>query len=468
MLLNKKIFIFLVFSLFLSKITSAEIIKEFNIKGNERVSDETVIMFSKLNIGKDANIADLNNSLKILFETDYFKNVSLDMSQGIVNITVEENPIIQNITINGIKNDRIFENLNKVTKKIEKYPFIKSKVSEQNILLENILKSYGYYFVKLETLITNNENNSVDIIYNFDVGEIAKIKKIIFIGNKIFRDNTLRNVIISEEAKFWKFITRNKFLNTDRINLDVTRLINFYKNNGYFKVNVKSATTIINEDNQFELIFNIEAGKKYFFNNIQIINNEIFSDDEKKVFKKRFQKLKGKKYSSREINNLIDDINDYTLLNNFMFLNANYKEIIKSNNLIDLQISLDDVEKKYVERINILGNFITDEKVIRNTLIVDEGDPYNDLLFNKSIQNIKAKNIFKTVTYETKESNNSNKIIDIKVEEKATGEIFAGAGTGTAGTNLSAGVKENNYLGLGIKLDTNAIITEDSIKENFQ
>ena len=465
--LIRKFLIFLFFSLFLSKITSAEIIKEFNIKGNERVSDETVIMFSKLNIGKDANIADLNNSLKILFETDYFKNVSLDMSQGIVNITVEENPIIQNITINGIKNDRIFENLNKVTKKIEKYPFIKSKVSEQNILLENILKSYGYYFVKLETLITNNENNSVDIIYNFDVGEIAKIKKIIFIGNKIFRDNTLRNVIISEEAKFWKFITRNKFLNTDRINLDVTRLINFYKNNGYFKVNVKSATTIINEDNQFELIFNIEAGKKYFFNNIQIINNEIFSDDEKKAFKKRFQKLKGKKYSSREINNLIDDINDYTLLNNFMFLNANYKEIIKSNNLIDLQISLDDVEKKYVERINILGNFITDEKVIRNTLIVDEGDPYNDLLFNKSIQNIKAKNIFKTVTYETKESNNSNKIIDIKVEEKATGEIFAGAGTGTAGTNLSAGVKENNYLGLGIKLDTNAIITEDSIKGKF-
>ena len=253
----------------------------------------------------------------------------------------------------------------------------------------------------------------------------------------------------------------------DRINLDVTRLINFYKNNGYFKVNVKSATTIINEDNQFELIFNIEAGEKYFFNNIQIINNEIFSDDEKKAFKKRFQKLKGKKYSSREINNLIDEINDYTLLNNFMFLNANYKEIIKSNNLIDLQISLDDVEKKYVERINILGNFITDEKVIRNTLIVDEGDPYNELLFNKSIQNVKAKNIFKTVTYETKENDNSNKIINIKVEEKATGEIFAGAGTGTAGTNLSAGVKENNYLGLGIKLDTNATLLKINKRKIF-
>tara|TARA_B100000886_G_scaffold270150_1_gene194153 strand:- start:2154 stop:4400 length:2247 start_codon:yes stop_codon:yes gene_type:complete len=465
--LIRKILCFLVFSFLLSKISNAEIIKEFNINGNDRVSNETIIMFSKLNIGRDVNTTELNNSLKILFQTDYFKNVSLNMNQGILNITVEENPIIQNITINGIKNDGIYENLNKIIKKIEKYPFIKSKVAEQNILLENILKSYGYYFVKLETLINNNENNSVDIIYNFDIGEIAKIKKIIFIGNKIFRDNTLRNVIISEEAKFWKFITRNKFLNTDRINLDVARLTKFYKNSGYFEANVKSTTTIINEDNQFELIFNIEAGEKYFLNNIQIINNEIFSDDEKKVFKKRFKKLKGKKYSSREINNLIDDINDYTLLNNFMFLNANYKEIIRPNNLIDLEISLDDLEKKYVERINILGNFITDEKVIRNALIVDEGDPYNELLFNKSIQDVKAKNIFKTVTYNTTENNNSNKIIDIKVEEKATGEIFAGAGTGTAGTNLSAGVKENNYLGLGIKLDTNATITEDSIKGRF-
>ena len=106
--LIRKFLIFLVFSLFLSKITNAEIIKDFNIKGNDRVSNETVIMFSKLNIGKDVNRSDLNNSLKTLFQTDYFKNVSLDMNQGIVNITVEENPIIQNININGIKNGRIF------------------------------------------------------------------------------------------------------------------------------------------------------------------------------------------------------------------------------------------------------------------------------------------------------------------------------------------------------------------------
>ena len=128
-----------------------------------------------------------------------------------------ENPIIQKIAINGIE-EKIYENIKQITSKTEKYPFVKSKISEQNDLLKTILKSYGYYFVELETLINVQDNNSVDLIYNFNLGEVAKIKKIKFIGNKVFRDNTLRNVILSEEAKFWKFITTNKFLNAEKLN----------------------------------------------------------------------------------------------------------------------------------------------------------------------------------------------------------------------------------------------------------
>ena len=147
-------------------------------------------------------------------------------------------------------------------------------------------------------------------------------------------------------------------------------------------------------------------------------------------------------------------------------MNATYKEIIKDNK-IDIVINFDDVEKEYIERINILGNFITDEKVIRNLLIVDEGDPFNKILFNKSIQDMKSSNIFKNVEYKTDEKNILRKIINIKVEEKPTGEIFAGAGTGTTGSSFTAGIKENNYLGLGIKLDTNLELTEDSVKGKF-
>ena len=465
-ILKKLIYIFIFQILFINH-SFSEIIKQFNIIGNDRVTDETVIMFSNLEIGDEINDDILNNSLKNIYLTDYFKSVSASNKNGIVEFKVEENPIIQTIIINGIDKNYIIDSLKKVTSKIEKYPFVENKIKEQTILLKNILKSYGYYYVSLKNTIITNNNNTIDLIFDFDLGEIAKIKKINFIGNKVFRDSTLRNIILSEETKFWKFITRNKFLDSNRIDVDIERLKKYYQNQGYYNVKIKSSTAIINEQNQFEIIFNIDAGNKYFFNNILLSEGLNFDIDSISEFEKRFKKIKGKKYSKKIVNKIVDDLNTYTLRNDFIFINATYDEILNKDNTIDVIIKFKDIEKKYVERINILGNFITDEKVIRNTLIVDEGDPFNKLLFEKSIQNVKAKNIFKSVDYDTSSFDDSNKIINITVEEKPTGEIFAGAGTGTVGTTVSGGIKENNYLGLGIKLDTNLILTEDSIKGKF-
>ena len=119
-------------------------------------------------------------------------------------------------------------------------------------------------------------------------------------------------------------------------------------------------------------------------------------------------------------------------------------------------INLKDTEKFYIEKVKITGNLITSERVIRNALISDEGDPFNELLVNKSYNNIRALGLFKDVktNVETNE-NKKTKIINIEVEEKPTGEIFAGAGTGTSGSTLSFGISENNYLGEGIRLGTN-------------
>ena len=319
----------------------------------------------------------------------------------------------------------------------------------------------------METKYVENDNNTVELIYNFDLGDIAKIKRIKFIGNKIFSDGTLRNVIVSEETKFWKFITRNKYLDSNRIKTDVLKLDKFYRNRGYYAVKIKSTTAIINEENQFELVFNINAGEKFYFDKVKINETKNIEIENFKIFQEKFDKLSGEKYSQKKVQNLVNDLNDYTLNNDFIFINANFEEIIKENNKIDVNINFDDIKKTYVDRINILGNFITDEKVIRNMLIIDEGDPFNKILFEKSISDMKSENLFKSVNYNVKDDKNIKKVIDIKVEEKPTGEIFAGAGTGTTGSSITAGIKENNYLGLGIKLDSNLSITEDSIKGKF-
>ena len=461
----KFIFIFLLQLFFFGNAFTAQI-KKFDISGNDRVSNETVIMFSNLKIGDSISQNLLNEALKNLFYTDYFKDVKISSSDGTVEIDVIENPIIQKISLLGIKKRNIREQLEEITSKIEKYPFVENKINDQVKLLKNLLRSFGYYFVELETSIELNSNNTVDLIYDFNLGNIAKIKKISFIGDKVFRDNTLRNIIISEENKFWKFITKNKLLDKNRINADVARLNDFYKNRGYYNSIIKSTTAVISNDDQFELIFNINAGKKYYFDKIIINDKDDIISQNLVKFEKQFLKLENKTYSKKIINNLVNDINDFALNNEFVFINAKYDEILKKDNKVDILVYFDDLEKKFVDRINILGNFITDEKVIRNNLVIDEGDPYNEILFNKSIQSIKAKNIFKSVKYKTLDEKN-NKIINITVEEKATGEIFAGAGAGTAGTSFTAGIKENNYLGLGIKLDANASITDDSLKGKF-
>ena len=225
-----KIFFFIIIILQSSN-SFADQLKNFNIFGNNRVSDETIIMFSNLKPGQVLNKSILNNVLKDLYYTDYFSDVKLDFLNGILQISVIERPIIQNIKIVGVKKNKIYESIKKITKKSEKYPFIENKLLNQVSLINNTLKSFGYYFSEIETQKIENDNNTVDIIDNINLGEIAKIKKITFIGSKIFKDSTLRNIISSEESKFWKFITVKKYLDINRINKDVELLSKFYPSN---------------------------------------------------------------------------------------------------------------------------------------------------------------------------------------------------------------------------------------------
>ena len=178
-------------------------------------------------------------------------------------------------------------------------------------------------------------------------------------------------------------------------------------------------------------------------------------------------KLKGKKYSLLKINDLLKDIDNIALTKQYEFINASITEKVEGDK-IDFEINISESEKFYIEKINISGNFNTLEEVIRNNLIVDEGDPFNEILFNKSVNNIQSLGIFKKVdTNIIKGSQDTFKVIDLDVEERPTGEISVTAGFGTGGETIGAGIKENNFLGKGINLNTFFELTADSIKGQF-
>ena len=460
----KIIFKLLIIFILIALPAHSAILKKIEVNGNQRVSSETIKIFSEVKINTDLDSNSLNEILKKLYSTNFFKDVSIKFENNILYIKVVENPIIQVLKFEGVKNKRILEVLIDQIEMKEKSPFIEIKVKNDERKISNILRTNGYYFSKVNTSLTKNENNTVDLIYNIELGEKAFIKKISFIGDKKIKDSKLRKIIISEEAKFWKFVSSRKFLDIGRIDLDTKLLLNYYKNKGYFNASIESSSAKIIDDNQFELIFNINAGKKYYFGNFDL---DLPADYTKESFEKIVEvqkKLEGETYSLNKVKKILDEIDQIALTKEYEFINAKYNEVVAGNK-INLSIKLEDSEKFYIERINIFGNYATSENVIRNSLIVDEGDAYNKILVNKSINQIKSRRIFKTVEKNIDEgSTNNYKIINITVEEQPTGEISAGAGTGTSGSTISFGIRENNYLGSGVKLDTNVALSDTGVK----
>ena len=454
-------------SILFANLLNAEVIKEIKITGNDRVSNETIKMFSKISISDDLNDYKVNQLLKDLYESNFFDDVSVKFLNQILIIDVKESPIIQNIDYEGIKAQKIREVILKNVRLKTRSSFNKILLQKDKQSIASALRNLGYYFSKTDIFIEELDDNKINLIYKINLGDKAKIKKITFIGNKIFKEKKLKSLIISEEYKFWKFISGKKFLNENIITFDTRLLKNFYLNKGYYDVKINSSFAKLFNENDFELIFNIDANKKFIFNDLTL---DLPTDFEKSNFLELLSLLddmKGEPYSINKVENILDKIDIITVTDQFESVSASVVENI-DNQKINLNFIIEEQDKLYVEKINIFGNNVTRENVIRNQFEIDEGDPYNEILANKSLNNIKSLNFFKNVTSEVKEGKSSDsRIININVEEKPTGEISAGAGVGTSGGTVSFGVKENNYLGKGLTVLSNLSINEESLKGLF-
>ena len=462
--------IFTIFIFFLVTTSSySENIKKIEVNGNKRISNETILLFGEVENNTDVSDQKLNNILKKLYETNFFKDINIKIKDNVLIINVQENPIIQSVEINGIKAKKISDPIRESLKLKKNKSYIEYLAKKDKEKVINTLRNSGYYFAELKLDIVENSNNSVTLIYNVDLGKKAKIRKIKFIGDKKYKDRKLYSVIVSEENKFWKFLSRNKLLNQSRINLDERLLGNFYKNKGYYKVKIQSSFAQFLDEGKFDLIFNINAGKKFFFNELNLVLPTDYDRINFSNIDSIFAKIKNKPYSFNHIEKILDQIELIALSKEYESINAEVEEKIVSDNKLNFSIYINESEKSYVERINFLGNNITREEVLRNNLIIDEGDTFNELLHAKSVNNLKALNFFKSVNSEVVSGSSKNsKIINFEVEEKPTGEISAGAGFGTTGTSFGFGIKENNFLGKGIEFGSNLEISDESVRGMFQ
>ena len=445
----------------------AEVINDIQVKNNNRITKETIITFGGIEFGKEYSKEQLNDILLDLYSTNFFSDIKFDIQGNTLIVEVVERKIIQQIILNGVKAEKTKKSILKNLSLREKSPYVDFLAKQDIKKIENALNSAGYYFNKVDVTMKTNNNDTIDLIYNIELGEKALIKNIIFTGDKYYKDKKLKNIIVSEEGKFWKFVSNKKYLNTNQIDLDLRLLERFYLNKGFYNVKIKSSSAIFNENN-FNLIYNIDAGNIYTIQNTKLNLPDDFDRKDFKEVEKILEDLKDKKYSLNKLNKVVKQIDKISVSRLYDFIDATIETEMVENDKLDIAFNVKESEKFYVKKINIIGNNITEERVIRDMLEVDEGDPFNKLLHAKSINNMKARNIFQKVDSKIVDTTDGNlKNIDITVEEKATGEILVGAGVGTDGGTAQFSISENNFLGKGVKLSTGLRISEDRIRGNF-
>ena len=459
-----KIFFSIIFLLLVFNNNSfSEVVKKIEVIGNERISDETIVIFGDVAIGKDYERSDVNSLIKKLYDTTFFSDISAQIKNNKLIITVKENPIINSIVFNGEKAKKYMEKMRELIVLKEKGAFIENEIKHDINQIKAFYRSLGFYFVKIEGEVEKLKKNRVNIVYTIDKGEKAKIAKIYFVGDKKIREKKLRDIITSQESQFWKFVSRSIYLSQGRIELDKRLLTNYYRNKGYYEVDVKSTNVEYAEGEGFVLTYNINAGTRYKFKKIFANVTETLDSDAFLSLETDFNKLVGNYYSQKKLKSILDKIDKLSEQKELQFINHNVLETLDGDG-VEVKINIFEGEKVIIERINIVGNSVTNDSVIRSALIIDEGDPYSTLLVNKSINEIKARNIFSEVTHEVLPgSSNDLKVLKINVEEKATGEVMAGAGFGTQGTSFQFSVKENNWLGKGIKLESSLNLSEEKV-----
>ena len=455
-----KILVSLIAALILNvQVLHAAEVDKITIQGNKSISNETIKIFGDVKKG-DYSERDINLLIKKLYETGFFSSVSAEVKNKNLYINVKEFPLINQIVFKGEKAKKYLEKLDEYLTLKESVSFSKDKLNRDVKTIKEFYKQAGYYFVDLNVDIEELSDDKVNVIYNLVKGKKAKISKIYFVGDKKVRDKKLREIITSEENRFWKVISSGKFLNEQRIKLDERLLQNYYINSGYYEAQVKSSSVEYQEGDGFALTFSIEAGKRYKFKKVSI---DVVDGIDKKYFvelNEPLLKVVGKYYSRTKLQKVLDQIDKLTVRKELQFINHRLLETLEGDDIV-VKIEIFEGPKFFVEKVNIVGNNITNDSVIRSEMIVDEGDPYSEVLLTRSVNNIKAKRIFATVDSKTLPGSESGrKIIEIKVEEQATGEIAAGAGVVTQGTTIGGALTENNFLGRGIKLETMLEISE--------
>lgn len=437
--------------------SGVDIISEIRVEGIERIEPETVRSYLPLRAGEVYDPQKLDASLKALFATGLFSDVSFRREGSAVIVHVAENPIINRIAFEG--NDVIeSKTLEKEVQLRSRVVYTRTRVQNDVKRIQDIYRRQGRFAVSVEPKVIQRSQNRVDLVFEIREGEPTKIRKITFIGNKVYSDSRLKAAISSAETRWYSFLTADDVYDPDRMAFDQEQLRAYYLKNGYPEFNVLSAMAELSPDREsFFLTFTVEEGPRYRFGDVRV-NSKLPKVDTAKL--KGVVKIKkGDIYSGKEVEDGVNKLTDALGNLGFAFVDVRPNPIRNREKLIvDVEFDILEGSRTFIERIEISGNVRTEDRVIRREFRLVEGDAFNAAKFRLSQTRIRDLQFFKKVTVDREPGSAPDRVkVKVKVEEQSTGTLSVGAGvSSTQGVVTQLSLRERNLLGKGQQLSFSA------------
>ncbi len=435
-------------------------VREIRIEGTQRIEPETVRSYLTIHLADRFDPEKMDESLKALYATGLFADVILRREGDALVVRVVENPVINRVAFEGnkkIEDKKLNDEIQLKTRSV--YSRIKVQQDVKRIL--ELYRKSGRFSATVEPKVITLPENRVDLVYEIDEGDKTKVTRISFIGNHVFSDGRLREVIQTTEAAWWRFFTSSDTYDPDRLTFDRELMRKFYLANGYADFRVVSAVAELAPDKSgFYVTFTVDEGDRYKFGKIAV--KSTVKDVDPKTLESLVTIQEGDWYNADQVETTIKQISDALGTRGYAFVEVRPRvQRDKAKKIINITFDVQEGPRVYVERINIKGNTRTEDKVIRRELQFAEGDAFNTSKIEESRRRLKNLGFFETSDISnTPGSQPDTTNVTVEVKEQPTGEVSLGAGYSTTeGPIGDVGVREKNFLGTGQDLSARFAIS---------
>ena len=428
---------------------------DYRIQGNQRIESSAIINYMGLTAGAELTprARAIDEALKALYATGLFADVDIIRDGGVLVVSVLENPVINQLVFEG-NVDISDDNLNAEVQLRPRVVYTRSKVRADTKRILEIYRRAGRFAAQVEPKIIKLPDNRVNLVFEIDEGEITRVSRIFFVGNRHFSDKSLRGVIITQERRWYRFLSRDDTYDPDRLAFDRELLRRFYLKSGYVDFRIVSAVAELTENREkFFITFTLDEGERYKVDQTQVETSirELRQLDLESLVETQ----SGDWYDAEEVEETIAAITDAAGALGYAFVDVNPRvRRYEDEKKVDIDYVIDEGQRVFVERIDIKGNVRTLDKVIRREVELVEGDAFNVDKLRRSQRLLNNLGLFETVDiFNTSGSAPDRTVVNINVTEKATGEFSIGAGFSSQdGPIGNVGLRERNFLGRGQEL----------------